>query len=560
MKLEVKIIGVIALIALLFVAPLSVWDYKHITNEMVSNIMQKVDAHGEKESLKITRYFDKINAKNQTLASVLEGLIIEKPMINKQVNIILESFLLDNDDFLGVWVSVSDPTDSLDMQICWRNIENVIQIDTSFQFNEELYQKVVTQKSCIITPPRKRIIIGKDYFSSTIIEPVYVGGNYCGMIGIDIDLSSFQKKINEIKPLNIGKAFLISNDGVIIAHPDARRLTKNITQTELDLLNTKKTERFLDAIKKGQKYSLLSYSKSLNDFAFKMIIPVKISETKTTWSLGFIFPENPIQQILYQNHLNTFIRDAILIVIFSMLVFLSIKKILAPVKKAINQIEQLAEGNTRNFIKTKILHKKNEIGRLLRAISTIQEKYNEYIDLEKNKQIKQQWRIKGKNNLARILRSDVEVIELFQQITSFVVKFFDGLQGAIYYAHKETQNLVLIGKYALIDEQLENEIIKFEDGIVGEAAYQKKYILLTDLKKNQNSKFLINISYRNLLVFPIVHNNETLAVIEIGSFNPIKQEYIDFLNEMNDPIARAIFTSVTLNKVKNIIYKSQKND
>ncbi len=61
---------------------------------------------------------------------------------------------------------------------------------------------------------------------STISVPIRENGKFIGIVGIDFVLSAFQKMVDGIKPMESGYAFIASNKGYCVAHPDSNVVGK----------------------------------------------------------------------------------------------------------------------------------------------------------------------------------------------------------------------------------------------------------------------------------------------------------------------------------------------
>ena len=126
-----------------------------------------------------------------------------------------------------------------------------------------------------------------------------------------------------------------------------------------------------------------------------------------------------------------------------------------------------------------------------------------------------------KDNLTSIinLKNDLKECSTLEEISStsllFFASKFNAVQGVMYLYNEENEKLYLSGSYATIDVKA---IIEIGDGLVGEAAAQKKYIY-TNLPPRKNK--LINLGSKMLLPesihsIPLVDKNQLVGVIQLG--------------------------------------------
>lgn len=65
---------------------------------------------------------------------------------------------------------------------------------------------------------------------ATISVPMKYQGKFIGIVGIDFTLDAFQKMVNGIRPMETGYAFIASNKGYCVAHPNQDVVNKSITE------------------------------------------------------------------------------------------------------------------------------------------------------------------------------------------------------------------------------------------------------------------------------------------------------------------------------------------
>lgn len=149
--------------------------------------------------------------------------------------------------------------------------------------------------------------------------------------------------------------------------------------------------------------------------------------------------------------------------------------------------------------------------------------------------------LKGGNELSEILRGENEIEELSQNIIQKVCNYTGAQVGALYINLSREKILELAAAYAY-DKNNEVKRIAHGEGLVGQVAIDRKKIWFTEVPPNymKISSSLGNIQPKNILVNPVLYNNELKAVLEIGFANSISRINMDFIDQVSESIAVAI--------------------
>ncbi|WP_241648782.1 methyl-accepting chemotaxis protein [Pseudodesulfovibrio sp. S3] len=176
---------------------------------------------------------------------------------------------------------------------------------------------------------------------STISVPVRDGGKFIGIVGIDFVLSAFQKMVDGIKPMGTGYAFISSNKGYCVAHPDGTVVGKSITEAFPAELKSS----LISSLETGKKFEAFIKS-PLDDIEYLFLLqPILIRGTDTPWSIGIAIPKAKIYEdadaFLYLSIILTV--AAILLVV--VVVFLLVRAITSSLVKAVDFAKEIASGN-----------------------------------------------------------------------------------------------------------------------------------------------------------------------------------------------------------------------
>ena len=112
-----------------------------------------------------------------------------------------------------------------------------------------------------------------------------------------------------------------------------------------------------------------------------------------------------------------------------------------------------------------------------------------------------------------------EISAYTEHILSNIAKEMDLVQGIFFFRQAEEEHFHPVGLYAYFGEE-PPQPFKVGETIPGQVARNKKLLNLTDIPENYITILsgLGNSSPKHLLFIPLVHNNQTIAIIELASF------------------------------------------
>lgn len=168
------------------------------------------------------------------------------------------------------------------------------------------------------------------------------------------------------------------------------------------------------------------------------------------------------------------------------------------------------------------------------------------------------WLRTSQTELNERLRGEQELTALAQGIISYIASRLNAQVGAIYLG-KENEQFRLLSSYAYTKRKNLSNEFKLGEGIVGQAALEKKTILMTNIP----SDYIVITSGlgeavpRNLIVVPLLYRDVVEGVIEIASFQEITDTHIDFLNQVAEAIAIAFNSTRSRAKIQQLLEESQ---
>lgn len=147
---------------------------------------------------------------------------------------------------------------------------------------------------------------------------------------------------------------------------------------------------------------------------------------------------------------------------------------------------------------------------------------------------KRRYMNEGLAKFSEILRSKSnDVAGLGDTFIREIVKYLNALQGGFFIlndSEKSSPVLELISAFAYNRKKYLQRSIAYGEGLVGTCARERKHINLTEIPKGYITitSGLGDTPPNNLLLIPILHENEVLGVLEIASLNIFKDHEVEF--------------------------------
>jgi CheY-like chemotaxis protein/putative methionine-R-sulfoxide reductase with GAF domain len=153
---------------------------------------------------------------------------------------------------------------------------------------------------------------------------------------------------------------------------------------------------------------------------------------------------------------------------------------------------------------------------------------------------------KGQTELNEKTRGDQNVATTVTNIITYLCEYLEAKVGAFYVYDKETKLLRLLGSYAYQERKSISNEFKLGEGMVGQAALEKKTIMITDCPDDYIlvSSGLGNAPPRNIVLFPIVLGDVLMGVMEIGWLNECSELHLAFMDQVAENIAIAVNSAI----------------
>lgn len=168
------------------------------------------------------------------------------------------------------------------------------------------------------------------------------------------------------------------------------------------------------------------------------------------------------------------------------------------------------------------------------------------------------WFLTGNSELNDLMRGEQEILELAQEVVRKLTVYLNAQIGAIYLA--ENGHLRLVGSYAFHHRKDNNNVFKIGEGLIGQAALEKKPIVFSQVPDDyiKINSGLGNTSPKNIIVYPFLYDKEVKGVIEIGSSGEFSETDREFLEMVTENIGIAFNSSQSRTVLKKLLEETQR--
>ena len=168
------------------------------------------------------------------------------------------------------------------------------------------------------------------------------------------------------------------------------------------------------------------------------------------------------------------------------------------------------------------------------------------------------WILTGNFELNEKLRGEKTESELAQSIITQLCTYLNTQIGAMYLL--DNGELNLSGTYAYNFRKQNTNVIQVGEGLVGQAAAEKKVIVFTEVPDDyiRINSGLGNVVPKNLIIFPLVQEGVLKGVIEIGSAKEFSPLQMEFLSSIGENIAIVINAAQSRTKLKELLEETQR--
>ncbi len=168
------------------------------------------------------------------------------------------------------------------------------------------------------------------------------------------------------------------------------------------------------------------------------------------------------------------------------------------------------------------------------------------------------WLLTGNTELNAKTQGEKEINYLAQDVINQLTTYMKAQIGSIYIM--EDGQLNLAGSYAFHYRKDNVNAIKPGQGLVGQAALEKKSIVFSEVPGDyiKINSGLGNSSPKNIIVFPFQYAGQVKGVIEIGSVSAFSDLDLQFLDLVAENIGIAFNSSQSRTRMKELLEETQR--
>lgn len=161
-----------------------------------------------------------------------------------------------------------------------------------------------------------------------------------------------------------------------------------------------------------------------------------------------------------------------------------------------------------------------------------------------HRNFEQNWVKDGLNQLSKELSGDNSLSHLCYKAVSYLARYVDAGQGAVYIYCKETNDLELYGTYAFVERDELSNRYKIGQGVVGQVAFEKQPILLRNIQRRDVLITTATVSAPplNTYTLPLLFEHSLQGVIELAAFEPFTTLKQELLKQACQIIATSLYS------------------
>ncbi|WP_354067411.1 HAMP domain-containing protein [Bradyrhizobium sp. OAE829] len=168
-----------------------------------------------------------------------------------------------------------------------------------------------------------------------------------------------------------------------------------------------------------------------------------------------------------------------------------------------------------------------------------------------------------KTNLAKftnMLQGQRDLTTVGRLLLTELTPLVNAHMGVIYQIeNEENPQLRLLSAYAGDGASPHKEVVQFGEGLVGQAAMDKRQRILSDIPADATpiNSALLRVVPRNLVVLPVLFESQVKAVIELGSISSFTTSQMTFLEQLTDSIGIVLNSIEATMQTEGLLKQSQ---
>ncbi len=208
------------------------------------------------------------------------------------------------------------------------------------------------------------------------------GGRVAGVSGADVNLSVLSKTVQELTSLDGGKAALVSEKGVWVAHPDSGMFARHVGTNHEDV-------QMLRAIAERRETIRHLVSPLLGREAVRIITPVRVGSAMQAWGLVLDLPEEEFFRDMKRAVLMTALLTLALLLVLVVAVVLVVRRLTDPMRRVAAAMWAFGGGDLTQRVPVRSQDEVGSISQRFNEMAETLEIYNTRLEDEIRKRSEQ---------------------------------------------------------------------------------------------------------------------------------------------------------------------------
>ncbi len=220
----------------------------------------------------------------------------------------------------------------------------------------------------------------------------------------------------------------------------------------------------------------------------------------------------------------------------------------------LNIIRAIAEKISSGDYKTRVsAESKDALGSLSTSLNKMAESLDHsFEDLTNN-----EWMQKGIAGLNEKMIGEKSIDTLTHNVIEFITSYINAPIGAFYLVFNE--NELFLSEGIALNQQKVKKSINFGEGIAGQCAASRKYILVNDVAETdiQIDYSAGSIKPKSILAVPVSFAGKLKGVIEVGFVDDCKPIVLEYLNNVSTNVGMSIRTVLDHQRLQELLEETQ---
>ncbi|MDB5256853.1 MAG: histidine kinase [Chitinophagaceae bacterium] len=193
----------------------------------------------------------------------------------------------------------------------------------------------------------------------------------------------------------------------------------------------------------------------------------------------------------------------------------------------------------------------DELGRVAEALN----KMTISLEYSFNELLYKDWIKEGTVVIGNAIRGERDIKKLSENLIESITRYMNAQIGAVYILNRNME-FVLTGSYAGTDLP---KTVKLSEGLVGEVLKKREMTVLEDLPVNylKINSSIVEGTVGAVIVMPLVHDNESIGVIEIGLLRKPSAKELEWLKINLEQISIGINSVLSYERLQELFEEMQ---